>query len=152
MASILTDGHVFDTKFPLVVLPHSNIGDDSVKEHVHQTVAKVIAWSLRCASEGVAPTTGAFGEQLHGARKQLTGQVLAGGWKATYFGFRFGEKARKEVNYFERTYQHSFICIRCMAQQCHKNWDPQLCYKNMHPSAPHRLTPIGFLFCHNPIL
>lgn len=147
MSSILTgsDLHVFDTKYPMVILPHACLGNESVKAHVHACVAKVIGWSLRCASEGRAPTVGAFGEALRGARKDFGGQTLSGGWRATYFAFRFDEKARKEVNYFERSYQHSFICMRCVAQQCHKNWNPQLCYKNMHPSAAHRLAPISSL-------
>ena len=87
---------------------------------------------------------GPFGEELHGDdRKKLAGQTLAGGWKAAYFCFRYDEKARKEVNYFERSYQHSFICMQCMAQKPDKDWEPNLCYKNMHPTAAHGLTKIS---------
>ena len=143
MSSAFSTEHVFDSKFPLVILPHSSMLDDTVKEHVHQTVAKVVGWSLRCASEGVGPLTGPWGEPLTGTRAKLGGQVLAHGWKACFYGFRFDEKARKEVNYFQRSYQHSYICMRCMAQKEHKDWDPEMNYKNMHTTAAHRLTCIG---------
>ena len=62
MASIFAEGHVFDTKFPLCVLPHQSMATDAVKQHVHTTVAKVLAWSLRVAATGVFPTKGAFDE------------------------------------------------------------------------------------------
>lgn len=145
IASILAeDQHVFDTKFPVVILPHICMGNDTIKAHVHKTVAKVVSWSLHHAARGIGPTEGPFGEELHGDdRKKLGGQRLAGGWKATYFCFRFDEKARKEVNYFERSYQHSFICMQCMAAKPRKEWNPNLCYKNMHRTAAHRLTNIS---------
>ena len=47
---MLSSEHVFDSKFPVVVLPHSSMLDEGVKAHVHATVGKVLAWSLRCAS------------------------------------------------------------------------------------------------------
>lgn len=143
MASVLSSEHVFDSKFPVAVLPHSSMLDEGVKAHVHATVGKVLAWSLRCASTGVAPLTGAFDEPLLGERAKLGGQQLANGWKGCFFGFRFDEKARKEVNAFTRSYQHSLICMRCMAQRLHKNWVPALNYKNFHRSAAHRMTQIS---------
>ena len=144
MASIFADGHVFDCKFPLCVLPHQSMATDAVKQHVHTTVAKVLSWSLRVAATGVFPTKGAFDEPLSGPRLQEANKSIASGWKATYFGFRFDEKARKESNLFQRTYQHSLICMNCLAQKQHKGWQPALCYKNMHSSAAHRLAPISY--------
>lgn len=135
MCSVLSSEHVFDSKFPVVVLPHSSMLDERVKAHVHATVSRVLAWSLRCASSGVAPSTGVFDEPLLGERATLAGQQLANGWKGCFFGFRFDEKARKEVNAFTRSYQHSLVCMRCMAQRLHKNWVPALHYKNFHRSA-----------------
>ena len=143
MASVLSSEHVFDSKFPVVVLPHSSMVDEAVKAHVHATVGKVLAWSLRCASTGVAPLTGAFDEPLLGERATLGGQQLADGWKGCFFGFRFDEKARKEVNAFTRSYMHNMVCRRCMAQRLHKNCVPALNYKNFHRSAAHRMTQIS---------
>lgn len=65
-------------------------------------------------------------QQLEDYRKKLGGQTLALGWNACYWGFRHDEKARKEANYFPRSYQHSYICVRCMAQKHHKGWCPLL--------------------------
>ena len=143
MSSVFSDAHVWDSKFPCCILPHSSLGDDTVKRHVHETVAKVVGWSLHHAARGVAPSTGYRGEPLHGYRKDMAGQTLAAGWKACYFGFRADEKARKETNFFPRSYLHSLICVYCMAQKKHKDWVPELCYKNMHPSAPHRMATIS---------
>ena len=81
---------------------------------------------------------------LSGPRLQEANKSIASGWKATYFRFRFDEKARKETNLFQRTYQHSLICMDCLAQKPHKGWEPALCYKNMHSSAAHRLAPISY--------
>eukprot|EP00435_Cladocopium_sp_Y103_P068002 s1968_g30.t2 len=74
MCSVLSSEHVFDSKFPVVVLPHSSMLDERVKAHVHATVSRVLAWSLRCASSGVAPSTGVFDEPLLGERATLAGQ------------------------------------------------------------------------------
>ena len=143
MASVFSSEHVFDSKFPICILPHISMLDEGVKKHVHEIVAKVVDWSLSCASSGIAPCTGPFGEPLSNDRCCVGGQVLASGWKACFFGFRFDEKARKEVNYFERSYQHSYLCMRCMAQKEHKGWTPELSYKNMYPTAVHRMTSIS---------
>lgn len=145
MASLLADSHVFDSKFPLVILPHTSMAEENVKAHVHTMVASVIGWSLKYAALGAFPTTGPFGEELKGWRKEMAGKRIASGWKATYFCFRADEKARKETNYFYRSYQHSMVCMYCMAARPHKDWVPEMCYKNMHSTAAHRLTTISFL-------
>ena len=58
-------------------------------------------------------------------------------------GFRADEKARKETNFFTRTYQHSKLCMNCLAEQHNKHLLPHMLYKNFHSSAAHRLAPIG---------
>ena len=143
MSSLLSESHIWDSKFPICILPHDALGTPATKRHAHETIAKVIAWSLKHAASGTAPTTGFYNEPLVGDRANMAGKELAGGWKACFFAFRYDEKARKETNYFSRTYQHSLICIRCMAQKEHKNWIPELSYKNFHSSAAHRMTQIS---------
>lgn len=145
VASLLSDAHVFDSKFPVAILPHQSMQTESVKRDVHRLIAKIIGWSLRISASGIAPTVGAFGETLTGERAMMSGKPLASGWRGTYFCCRFDEKARKEVNEFQRSYLHSMVCMNCLAQQPHKHWQPELCYKNFHSSAAHRLCPIGFL-------
>lgn len=136
--------HVLDTKLPVCILPHASMVDDGVKLAVHKTVATVLSWSLSHCSAGTLPTVGPFGDAL-GDRGNISGETVAGGWKGCFFAYRFDEKARKEVNYFFRSYNHSLICMRCMAQKEHKNWFPQLSYKNFHGTAAYRLTPISSL-------
>ena len=148
MSSVLSDGHVWDSRFACCVLPHTSLGNDNVKRHVHECVANVLAWSLRHAASGVAPTVGYKGEPLTGFRQTMAGQPLAHGWTACYFGYRFDEKARKETNFLERSYQHSYVCMYCMAQKVHKNWEPELCYKNFHEHAAHRMATISLLDFH----
>ena len=77
--------------------------------------------------------------------KKWPEKPLALGWKGCYFGFRFDEKARKEVNFFYRSYQHGLVCMRCMSQRMHKNWIPELSYKNMDENAAHRMTTVSLL-------
>ena len=103
----------------------------------------MVAWSLKISALGVGPIKGCFGEELDSNRSKLANRKLANGWRGTYFGFRYDMKARKETNYFPRSYMHSFICESCMAQQKHKDWDSRLTYKNFARSAPHRLTLIS---------
>lgn len=141
--SLFASGDVLDVKFPLVVLPSHSVLQDAVHDRVHEVVAHVISWSLKIAASGIAPATGAFGEALNEHRSALAGTRLAKGWKGTFFGFRCDEKARKEIHKFSRSYQHGNICTRCVAQKKFSGWSPQLCYKNLHPSAAHRLGPIS---------
>lgn len=139
MSSILSTAHVWDSKFPICIIPHSCMTSDA-----HWTVAKLVAWSLRHAASGVAPLVGFHGETLDGNRKEMAGAALASGWRACYFGFRSDEKARKESNFFQRTYQHSYICMYCMAQKEHNDWDANMSYKNMQPDAAYRMTTISY--------
>ena len=73
----------------------------------------------------------------------MAGSELALGWRACYFGSKYDAKARKEINQFPRSYLHSLICETCLAQKKHKNWIPELTYKNFYASAGHRLTKIS---------
>ena len=144
MASVLAEGHVFDTKFPIATLPHACMQSEKVKSDVHKTVATVVAWSLKAAATGLWPSQGPFGEALTGHRAEMAGGEIAGGhWRAVYFGFRGDEKARKETNAFQRSYQHSKICMYCCAEQHNKQLIPEMLYKNFHSSAAHRLSPIS---------
>ena len=114
-----------------------------VKNAVNQLIAQVVGWSLRQAARGEAPATGCFGETLEGDRAKMAGSELALGWRACYFGSKYDAKARKEINQFPRSYLRSLICETCLAQKKHKNWIPELTYKNFYASAGHRLTKIS---------
>lgn len=143
ISSALSTDHVYDTRFPMVVIPHESMRSEATKQHVHQVIAQVVAWSLESAASGVYPTTGPFGEQLIGRRSDLKGAPLANGWRGVYYGFRADEKARKETHCFFRSYQHSLICMNCLAQKPHKGWHPELSYKDMTKDAGHRLSRIS---------
>ena len=137
--------NIFDSKFCLAVIPHAAMVDQQVKIQVHKKIAVVAAWSLRAAASGVFPTQGPEGEPLTGQRASKSGKPLGGNFRATYFGFRYDAKARKETNSFTRSYQHSFICEACLACKQHKNWDPTLTYKDFYSSAAWRMTFISAL-------
>lgn len=146
MQSVFSSGqHVWDSKYPLVVIPHEMIRDADIKQQVQEVIAQVLKWSFRCCAEGVWPSTGPFGEALpSGHRSCQKGKPLAGGaYRACYFGFRADGKGRKEAHMFPRSYLHSFICEACYAQREHKDWDCALSYKNFYQSAAYRLTTIS---------
>ena len=140
MASIFSQGQIWDVKFPLVCIPHLLLQD--VKENVHEKVADIVAWSLRCVSTGTWPTRGPFGEAMSGFRAGLAGQVLAGGWRAAYFGYRYDSKARKESDNFQRSYLHNLVCECCLAQKTRPTCEPRLSYKNFYSDAAHTMTCI----------
>ena len=141
--SAFSSGDVWDTKFPICIISHESMRENDIKLKTQETIASVVAWSLRCAAQGQWPHVGPHGEVFEGARKELQGQQLSGGFKACYFGFRADGKARKEANNFQRTYQHSLICESCLAQRSHKGWQPLLNYKNFYPTAAYRMTKIS---------
>ena len=141
--SVFASGNdIWDSKFPICVLPLEVIRDHDVRDTVNKTIADVVAWSLRASSLGLWPCVGPNNEQLSGLREKLQGTQLAGDFRGTYFGFRADGKARKEVHRFQRSYQHSFVCESCLAQKPHKGWQPQLNYKNFYLDAAHRFTKI----------
>ena len=113
-----------------------------VRDACHQRVAQVIAWSLECATSGVAPSTGFLGEELIGARAKLANSELANGFRAAYMGCKYDAKFRKETNLFPRSYMHNFVCEGCLAQKKHAGWNSLLTYRNFYPDAPHRMTTI----------
>lgn len=54
---------------------------DEAQKSVNNTVARLVAWSLKCSAEGVAPDTGLYGEPLTGFRAEMKGKSL-GPWKS----------------------------------------------------------------------
>jgi hypothetical protein len=64
----------------------SSVPQPEVQQTVNQQVAELIAWSLDCASAGVAPCRGFKDEPFprHSARFKMAGQKLACGWKNLY--------------------------------------------------------------------
>ena len=144
LQSLFSNGHVWDSKFPMVFIPHECLRDANVKLKVQETIAHVVGWSLSCATSGVWPSSGPFGEVLSKHRKHQQGKPLAGGqYKACYFGYRADGKARRESHLFPRSFLHSFVCEQCLAQKEHKNWEPLMSYKCFYQSAAYRMTTIS---------
>lgn len=58
-------------------------GPLQVQDEVNKKIAELMAWSFDCASTGVAPARGFYGERFpaNTARHALAGKELAGGWK-----------------------------------------------------------------------
>ena len=61
------------------------------------------------------------------------------------FGFRADGKARKESQEFPRSYLHSWVCEKCLAQKRHKDWEPRLNYQNFSDAAAYRMTVLSAL-------
>ena len=60
-----------------------DISDDEVRSGVNRVLAKIVAWSLRCAAQGTFPAQGYYGETFspHASRSKLVGKQIAGGFK-----------------------------------------------------------------------
>lgn len=142
--SLFSNGNnTWDAKFPVCIIPIESMRDTDIKDNVQKSLAKILAWSFRVASEGTWPSLGPDLETLKGDhRKQMRGEQLAGGYRACFFGMKADGKQRKEMHCFQRSYLHSFVCDSCLAQREHKGWQPLLNYKNFYESAAHRLTKI----------
>lgn len=59
------------------------VGIPQVQKQVNREIAKLMAWSMRCASSGVAPDRGFYDEEFprKSFRYELMGKELACGWK-----------------------------------------------------------------------
>ena len=106
-------------------------------------MAEVLSWSFGCAASGTWPQRGLDGEALFGERAASAGKPLARNWRACYFGFKYDAKARKEANFFERSYYHNQICEACFAERPNKYGDPLLEYKDFYPGAAHLMTGLN---------
>lgn len=142
-SALAAGGDVWDSKFPMAMVPYENMYTQQVKDGVNRTIAEVMSWSLKACATGLFPDVGPFGLALDKVRMAKAGAELCGGWKACYFGFRADGKARKESQMFERSYLHSFICEKCLAQRPHKGWEPLMHYKNFDRHAAYRLTALS---------
>lgn len=62
---------------------HPPLWPAQVQNQVNCEIARLVAWSLRCASNGIAPSSGFRSEIFHknSYRSQLAGKVLANGWR-----------------------------------------------------------------------
>ncbi|CAE7761614.1 unnamed protein product, partial [Symbiodinium necroappetens] len=142
MSSIHAKADVWDCKLPLCIVPHVAMRDDSVAAHVHKRVAEVLAWSMECAATGLGPKAGEDGLPFQSAfRHRLKGQVLPGGYKLAYTGFKADMKARMQANRFERYYNCDLICEACFAEKAKPN---KTCpFTDFSETACHRLTRIS---------
>jgi len=57
-SSLLAKGNVFDTKFPIVAVPHACMRDHCVKDAVLEHITEYIAWSLHLCEQGIWPMAG----------------------------------------------------------------------------------------------
>lgn len=44
MSSLFSEAHIWDSKFPICILPHDSLGTEHVKRSVQETVAAVVGW------------------------------------------------------------------------------------------------------------
>lgn len=74
---------VLMAKIPIAIIPEKDMTHPDVRQHVNDTVARLVSWSLKCAAEGVAPLLGFRDEEFDpkSYRAEMAGQQLAGGWR-----------------------------------------------------------------------
>ncbi|CAK9011045.1 Nipped-B-like protein B [Durusdinium trenchii] len=121
----------------------ATIARSVVRQAVHKTIARLMAWSMEVASSGVGPDTGFAGEPLaKTSRGHLCGQQLGCGWRACFFAFKADLKARHELHNFKRYYRCNEFCDRCLAMQGTR-CPPALDYRNVTNSSAWHLTAIN---------
>ncbi|CAK9040577.1 unnamed protein product [Durusdinium trenchii] len=109
---------------------------NKVRDSVNSELARLLAWSFKHAMRGRAPDRGYRGEVFSKTtyRYELSGQVLACGWRACYFAMKGDLKARKQMNKFTRHYGCNLLCERCLAQTG-KHCPDIMSYRNFGSAA-----------------
>ena len=82
--SIVAERHIDDPQESRLKMCVTNSAHQAkVRSGVNKVIAKVVAWSLRCAAEGTGPRRGFYDEEFRAgsSRAKLAGQKLAGGFK-----------------------------------------------------------------------
>ncbi|CAK9111988.1 Nipped-B-like protein B [Durusdinium trenchii] len=128
------------SKFPIAIIPERWMRFSQAQKSVNQTVAQVVAWSLKCSISGVGPDVGMYGETLTGYRAEMRG-VSLGPWKAAYFAFKADLKARKWMHSFSRYYKSKLICDSCLVSSGAR--DSAMHYKNFSQEAAWPLTTVS---------
>ena len=114
--------HVLDDKFQFLKIPHESMRDAGIKADVMRWVPMYIAWNCDITATGTPPAHDFYGnawqpgttmEQLHhkGVR------CLFGPWRAIFAGVKSDLKAKKEMHFLNRSYQHMHMCDECTAVQ-----------------------------------
>ena len=134
--------NIWDQKFVHVVLPALFVHLKHLFQAMNEEITKLIGWDLRVCEEGVAATTGFYGEafNLNCSRARIAGKALA--FKGCYAGFKSDGKARRDVHGFVRHYSCTYSCEECWATQPFKNAPPATNYKDFRSSALWRMTHI----------
>lgn len=133
---------VMDTQQYLLSVPHQLMRDKSVRDRVHDQVAKYIAWNLEIMQRGIAPTVGFYGEEFPrtSVAGRLAGSSIGFGWTATFFGWHGDQKSRRDTHRFQHHYNKTWICDECFAVQHFKNSPKHLLFQDFRPDALHKLT------------
>lgn len=144
-SSLLAKGSVFDTKFPILCVPHACMKKNRIKQAVMKHVADFISWSLLQCEKGEWPMCGFYGEPFEkgSIRAARCGQTLAGSWTGCFAGFKCDLKARAESHGFLQNYGCTFLCECCKAQQPFKRANLELNCYDFTDDARWRGTVIG---------
>ena len=116
-----TRGHVLDDKFQIFKIPHACMRRKTIKDQVMRSVAAFFAWSFDVLASGRPPAHGFYGEpwKRNSIMQKLydKGDPLFGPWHCIFSGMKSDLKARKEINFFDRSYMHLNMCDACDAVQ-----------------------------------
>jgi hypothetical protein len=128
VSSALVKGAALDTKFVLCIVPTVYMATKAMLQKVHRTVAAVLAAAGHRLLRGV----------------DQTGVPIAGGVSFAFAGCKGDAKARWQMNEFQRSWAHTFVCDSCCATNpVHSNSLPLLTYADAGLNAPWRRTLVS---------
>ena len=137
-------GDSWDTKFPILLVPHARLKSKAAKRRVMSRVAHFIGWMVEVLMSGFMPMKGYYGEDFDSksARYAARGAEIADGFQGAFVGFKADRKARRESHFFARRYGSTFICEGCCACAGFKKGPPNLRFGDCTEGAGWRATHI----------
>ena len=110
LSSVFASGGVFDSRFPLCVLPVTLLPTPALQKGAHAAVAQFLSWSFDLCMQG----------------RTETGENLAGKWRGAFVFWKGDRKMRKECHLFSRYWQTTQMCELCLANLGYKRSVPEL--------------------------
>jgi hypothetical protein len=77
-------------------------------------IVNYLAWNLHVMETGLHPFVDHHGNPLDKYRASLAGTPLAGGWRASFYGWTGDIKEKVKQHRFSRAWNCLFLCERCL--------------------------------------
>ena len=142
-SSLFAGGDVKDIKLLICAIPAWMCPSNEIFNIVYEELCKFIGWSFRITRHNRGPDLGFYDEPLTGYMRELIGQVLAGGWLATFAGCKTDGKQRASLSRYQRKASSTFICVFDLASNPFPLARRDLVFCDFTPSAGWRKTLIS---------